>query len=449
MKIHCVGIGGIAISGIANIYKQKEYVVQGSDAEPSEITAGLKKQGIKVFVGHKVANITKDVDLVVYSEAVPQNNPELKKARRLKIRCISGAQALAELSAGYFTIAVSGMHGKSTTASMIAQILIKAGLDPTFVIGTKPGWRLGKGKHLIIEADDYQAKFLRYYPDTLVLTNIEKEHMDFFKNFQHIRKVFSKYVKQVKGFIVANKDDGNTLKILMSNFQFSIFKQKVKLYSLKDKDATKIKKILKVPGEHNISNALAALNAARLLKIDDEVSFKALSQYQGIWRRFQEKDFKIKNLKLKIVSDYAHHPTEIEATLQAAAERFKGKKIWLVFQPHQYQRTFYLFDKFVKTFQRAKNSFGLSELIITDIYTVEGRESQAIKKKVSSQKLVKAIDKIWAVYLPQDKILDYLKANLKGGEVIIIMGAGSIYKLVERFSTGTKLTNKKQRGRME
>ncbi|PIV47217.1 UDP-N-acetylmuramate--L-alanine ligase [bacterium (Candidatus Gribaldobacteria) CG02_land_8_20_14_3_00_41_15] len=433
MKIHFIGIGGIAISALANIYQQKRHTVAGSDAEASEITEELNKQGIKVFIGHKAANVTKNIDLVIYSEAVPQNNPELKEARRLKIRCSSGAEALAELSRDYFTIAVSGMHGKSTTASMIAQILIKAGLDPTFVIGTKPGFRLGKGKYLVIEADDYQAKFLHYHPDILVLTNIEEEHMDFFKNFSHIKKVFTQYLRQVKNFIIANGDDTGVKKVLIFNFQFSIFKPKINFYSLKDADAEKLKKILQVPGKHNISNALASLNTGRLLGINDKITLQALSEYKGVWRRFEEFPFKIKNLKLKIISDYAHHPTEIAATLQALAEKYPKQKKWVVFQPHQYQRTFYLFDNFVKTLRQAKNKYGINKLIITDIYTVEGRESQTIKQKVSSQKLVKAINKKWAVYQPEASLANYLKTNVGQWQVAAILGAGSVYKAADQL----------------
>jgi len=442
MKIHCIGIGGIAISALANIYQQKGHTVAGSDAEASEITEELKKQGIEFFIGHKTTNITKDIDLLIYSEAVPQNNPELKEARRLKIRCLSGAEALAELSRDYFTIAVSGMHGKSTTASMIAGILIKAGLDPTFVIGTKPGWRVGKGKYLVIEADDYQAKFLHYHPDILVLTNIEEEHMDYFKNFQHIKKVFSKYIKQVKGSIVANKDDKNTLKILISNFKFLISKQipspksqipKIVFYSLKDKEAKELKKILQIPGKHNVSNALASLNTGRLLGINDKIALQALGEYKGVWRRFEEFPFKIKKLKLKIVSDYAHHPTEIQATLQALKEKYGNERIWVIFQPHQYQRTFYLFDKFVKTLRQAQSKFGVDKLIITDIYTVEGRESQAIKQKVNSQKLVKAINQEWTTYQPEHSLSDYLKTFAGQWQVVAILGAGSVYKVVNQL----------------
>ncbi len=236
MKIHFIGIGGIGISGLAMIYKQKGNLVQGSDAEESEITQELQKQGVKVFIDHRKANLQSSEvkprrigsrtsieitavptvlpDLVIYSEAVPPENIELVEAKRLGIRCLSGAEALGELSREYYTIAISGMHGKSTTASMLAGILIKAGLDPTFLIGTKPGWRVGNSKYLVIEADDYQAKFLNYHPDILVLTNIEEEHMDFFQNLNHIIKIFGKYINQVKDYLIANTDDANVVKVL-------------------------------------------------------------------------------------------------------------------------------------------------------------------------------------------------------------------------------------------
>ncbi|MDD4990126.1 MAG: UDP-N-acetylmuramate--L-alanine ligase [Candidatus Pacebacteria bacterium] len=449
MKIHFIGIGGIGISGIASIYKQKGNIVSGSDEEASEITADLKKQGIGVFIGHKKTNIGDSPgtvpDLVIYSEAVPKSNIELKEAKQLKIKCLSGAMALAELAKDYFLIAVSGMHGKSTTASMISQILIKAGLDPTFIIGTKPGWRLGKSKYLIIEADDYQAKFLNYRPNILVLTNIEEEHMDYFQNLNHIMRIFRQYVGQVKDCVVANRDDKNVVKVL-ENIKYksknlNIKKPKTVFYSLRDKDAIKIKKILKVPGEHNISNALAALSVAKILGIKKGVALKAPSEYRGVWRRFEESELKIKNLKFKIISDYAHHPTEIKATFQALKERYGSpsaslranplgvKRTWVVFQPHQYQRTFYLFDSFVKTFQQAKNKFGIEKIIITDIYSVKGRESENIKKKVNSQKLVKAINRDFVEYIEQRKIGDYIKKNASDDMILAIIGAGDIYKL--------------------
>ena len=432
MKVHFIGIGGIGISAIACIYKQKNWIVSGSDEEQSEITDSLKKMDISVFIGHKADNLPIDATLVIYSEAVGENNPEIKEAKNLKIKCLSGAQALADLSKDYFLIAVSGMHGKSTTSSMIAQILTKAGLDPTFIIGTKPGWRLGKSKYLIIEADDYKAKLLNYNPDILVLTNIEEEHMDYFKNLSHILRVFLQYAKQVNGFIVGNKDNENVVKIF-EKLKTKNEKVKIKEYSLDDKEAKVLEKILKIPGKHNVSNALASLNVARVLGVKDEVSLQSLSEFKGIWRRFEESDLKIKNLKLKIISDYAHHPTEILATFQALQEKYGNiSRILVIFQPHQYQRTFYLFNNFVKTFQQAKN-FGIEKVVITDIYSVKGRESQEIKSKTNSQKLVEVINCKEVEYIAQSKLKNYIKKNIKEIDVLTIMGAGDIYKLSEQL----------------
>jgi len=182
-----------------------------------------------------------------------------------------------------------------------------------------------------------------------------------------------------------------------------------------------------VPGEHNVYNALAALTVARSLRISDKVSFEALSEYKCAWRRFEEKEFKIKSLKLKIIHDYGHHPTEVKATLQAAREKFPNKEIWCIFQPHQYQRTFYLFNDFVRVFSNAL----IDKLIITDIYDVAGREKKKIKQRISSEDLIKKIKRTQKLYLPMEEIKDYLKRNLKGGEVVIIMGAGDVYKLLD------------------
>ncbi|PIR72063.1 MAG: UDP-N-acetylmuramate--L-alanine ligase [Candidatus Nealsonbacteria bacterium CG10_big_fil_rev_8_21_14_0_10_36_24] len=412
MKIHFIGIGGIGTSALAQYYLAKGHDVSGSDLVSSEITDFLEKKGVKLL-----KQIPKDVELVIYSPAV-SNPPAGAK---------SYPEFLGELTKKYFTIAVSGTHGKSTTTAMIALILIKAGFDPTVIIGTKlkefgnSNFRMGESKYLVIEADEWQASFLNYWPKIIVLTNLEREHLDYYKNLNHVLRTFREYIKHLpeNGVLVANDDDKNINKIF--NFQFSIFNK----FSIKQKEAKKLRKILKVPGEHNVYNALAALTAARALKIPDKISFRALSEYRGAWRRFEEKELRIKNLKLKIISDYAHHPTEIKATLKAAREKFPDKIIWCLFQPHQYQRTFYLFDDFVKVFSGAS----VDRLIITNIYDVAGREKKEIKKKISSKKLIKKINKPWAIFLPKEKIKNYFINNLKGGEVVMIMGAGDIYKL--------------------
>jgi UDP-N-acetylmuramate--alanine ligase len=434
MKIHFIGIGGIGVSALARYYLENGHEVSGSDLVSSEITDALKKSGAKTFIGkHKAENIPKNVDLVIYSPAVPKTNPELKNALKiknlkLKIKILSYPQALGELTKKYFTIAISGTHGKSTATAMVALILIKAGFDPTVIVGTKvkefknSNCRVGKSQYLVIEADEHFASFLNYWPKIIVLTNIERDHLDFYKNLKNILKAFKKFISHLPkdGILIANKDDKNTQKIIKN------CGVRVSVYSLGQGEAKKLRKILKIPGEHNVANALAALAVARALKIPDKISFKVLSEYRGSWRRFEI----TKTLHPKpytLISDYAHHPTQIKATLQTAREQFPNSKIWVVFQPHQYQRTYYLFNDFVKVFKKAP----VDKIIVTDIFDVAGREEKEIKKKVSSEKLVKAINQKETIYISSiEKTANYLKKNLRGREVIIVMGAGNIYKLV-------------------
>jgi UDP-N-acetylmuramate--alanine ligase len=409
MKIHFIGIGGIGVSALAKYYLAKGHKVSGSDLVSSEITDTLKKQGAKITIGkHKATNVPKNAGMVIYSPAVRLNNLEFQRAKKLKIKCLSYPQALGELTKQYFTIAVSGTHGKSTTTSILGLSLTKAGFDPTVIVGTKlkefenSNCRVGKSKYLIIEADEHFASFLNYWPKIIVITNIEADHLDYYKNLKNLRKAFNEFIGHLPkdGVLITNK-------------------------SIDKRAFPKLKKTLKVPGAYNIYNASLALAVARTLKIPDQVSFKALSDYKGCWRRFEEKKAEINNKKIILVSDYAHHPTEIKATLKAAREKYPSKKIWCIYQPHQYQRTYYLFDDFVRVFKRAL----VNKLIITDIYDVAGREEKKIKEKVNSAEIVKAIKKPWAFHLPKEEIIDYLKENLKGGEVVIIMGAGDIYNL--------------------
>ncbi|MBZ9569880.1 UDP-N-acetylmuramate--L-alanine ligase [Patescibacteria group bacterium] len=472
MKIHFIGIGGIGVSALAQYYLAMGHKVSGSDLVSSEITKALKKKGAKLLIGkHETKNLPNDADLVIYSLAIPQKNPEIQKAKRLRVKIQSYPEALGELTKKYFTIAISGTHGKSTTTALISLILIKAGFNPTVVIGTKlkefgdSNFRMGKSpkgkplvshgarKYLVIEADEWQASFLNYWPKIIVLTNIEREHLDYFKNLNYILKTYKEYILRLPkdGILIVNKDGQNIKKLLTKIYTiyplsnallkypplFPTVVKNVVYYSLKQKGSKKLKKVLKIPGEHNVSNALAALAVARALKIPDKISFKALSEYRGSWRRFEI----TKTLYPKpctLISDYAHHPTEIKVTLKAAREKFPRKKIWVVFQPHQYQRTHYLFDDFVKVFREALKQTEdgplIDRLVITKIFDVAGREEKKIKRKVSSEKLIKAINKSWAIYIPEvEEVAEYLKKNLKGKEVVIIMGAGNIYKLCDLF----------------
>ena len=426
MKIHFIGIGGIGVSALAQFYVKQGYQVSGSDLASSEITQAMARAGVKVFNDQRAENIKSDLDLVVYSPAVKPENPEFAQAKKVGIELKSYPEALGQLTLDHKTIAVSGSHGKSTTTSMLALVLIKAGIDPTVIVGTKlkefdnSNFRAGKSEYLLVEACEYDGSFLNYKPHIAVVTNIDKEHLDYFKTFKNVIAEFKKFISKLPtdGFLIANKEDAHLVKISKGKF-------KTFYYATKQSEAVKIKKILKVPGAHNVSNALAVLQVARILGIKDSVTFKALAEFRGSWRRFEI----IKEKPFWVISDYGHHPTEVKATLNAAREKFAKQKIWCIFQPHQHQRTFYLFKDFVRLFRQV----AIDQLIITDIYDVAGREEKNINARVDSPMLVKKIARPNVMYLPKEEAEKFVKENIKKGEVVIVMGAGDIYKLVDKF----------------
>ena len=443
-KIHFIGIGGIGVSALAQYYLKRGHKVSGSDLIASEITDFLKKKGVTIMIGNNTEHIQKDFDLVIYSPAVKHNNLELLQAKSYNIKAISYPEALGELTKEYYTIAVSGSHGKSTTTAMVSLILIKAGIDPTVIVGTKlkefnnSNFRMGKSKYLVIEACEYDGSFLNYQPNIVVITNVDKEHMDYFKTFSNVKKTFKDFIKKLppNGYLVFNSDDPNARALNSlsarpsTKSKFGALVPVVKNsvgYSLRQKEAKKM--ILGIPGKHNVSNALAALSVARILKVPDSISFESLKQYQGSWRRFEIKQGKTNGKKITIISDYGHHPNEVLATLTAAREKYPKKKLWLIFQPHQYQRTYYLFKDFIKVFRKVN----IDQIIITDIYDVAGRETKAINTKVNSELLVKKIARNNIQYMNMNQVETYVKEHIKSGEVLIIMGAGNIYKLADKF----------------
>lgn len=435
MKVYFIGIGGIGISALAQYYLAKGNEVYGSDLVSSEITDLLKKKGATVVTGpQKEENLPEGIELVIYSPAVCIENPERREGEKLGIKIQSYPEALGDLTREYFTIAVSGTHGKSTTTAMISLILEKAGLDPTVIVGTKlkefggSNFREGKSEYLVIEADEWNASFLNYTPKIIVLNNIEEEHLDFYRDLGHILETYKEYVGHLSedGKIIVNNDDDN-IKVVIGDLEKKI----ITTFSISDKEADSLKRILKVPGEHNVYNALAALRVAQSLGVTDDVSLDALSEYEGVWRRFEVKEGEVNGKKITVINDYGHHPTEVRVTLEAAREKYPDKKIYCVFQPHQCQRTYYLFSSFVNAFK----NLPIDKAIITDIYDVVGREKIDVAKQVSSEKLVEVINSPDVTYLKEEDIKDYLERKLKGGEVLIIMGAGDIYKLADSFST--------------
>lgn len=438
-RIHIIGIGGIGTSALARFYLARKNKVSGSDLARSEITDALKKERACIFVGaHSGKNIPAKTDLVIFTAAAEKTNPELKEARARKIKMKSYAEALGELTKEYVTVAVAGTHGKSTTTAMISLMMAHAGLDPTVIIGTKlkefgnTNFRAGKSKYLVIEADEYAGSFWHYYPDIAVVTNIDADHLDFYKTITEVKRSFQKFLRNVfvkknmNGGVVLNKDD----KHLTSVAKFAFLKKKnlVRWFSRRDSEMNDVQKHLRVFGEHNRMNALAAYRVGELLGIPKQKIFEGLALYRGAWRRFE---YRGEFDGAKIFDDYAHNPAKVKAALAGAREQFPNKQIWCVFQPHQHERTKLLFNDFVKSFDNAHHT------ILLDIYQVAGRETRDKKKEVNSFQLAQAIakrNKTNAYYLPyRSQLRDFLKNSVGEHDVIMMVGAGDIWKLTDQL----------------
>ncbi len=403
-KIHFIGIGGIGVSAIAKLMLHQKKSVSGSDSALSEITQEIENKGGKIFIGHKAENLAKDTDLVVYSPAVTEENPEFKKAKELNIPTLSYPQFLGILSTQLWTIAVSGTNGKSTTTALTSLILEKDNFDPTVIVGSKiksftdGNLRVGKSKYFVVEACEYKESMLNLSPQIIVLTNIEEDHLDYYKDLSHIKKSFRAYIKSLpkNGVLIYNADDKNCVDIchcersqqakrgnlkitfgienpadvMAENIQVKNQKQ---VFTLKYKNKILGKIALNVPGIFNIYNALAAIAAALAIGVSFKSIQSALQDFTGIWRRYE---YIGEYQGAKIISDYAHHPTAIKDTLKATKEFFPDRRIISVFQPHSWNRTKKLFSQFVESFDDA------DIVILSKVYQVSGRENTA--DKVSS-----------------------------------------------------------------
>lgn len=432
LLVHFIGIGGIGVSALAKYYLSQGVRVSGSDLESSEITEELKNLGVKIFIGkHKKTNVSKDATHVIYTPAVSSKNPEFQiaKSRRLKVQ--SYPEAVGDMTKKYKTITVSGAHGKSTTTALTALILEEGYFDPTVIVGAKikefgnSNYRNGKGPYLVIEADEWSKSFLNYFPQIAVVTNIDAEHLDTYKTVAEVEKTFEKYLKKVpkNGVIVANADNERLKKIAQK------FGDRVVWYSLRDKEAGLVRKIIRIPGEHNVSNALAALRVGQILGVGEAHIMHALSRFSGAGRRFE---FKGRVDGATVFSDYGHHPSEIHATILAARERFPFRRVWCVYQPHQYQRLAYLWDGFLDAFDMA------DRVLLLPVYDVPGRETKKAKTSVSSLKLVKELSKRGKdVYHIKDfkEAKKFIYDNARSGDVILVMGAGNIYSLADGLSS--------------
>ncbi len=430
-SIHFIGIGGIGVSALAKYYLASGYRITGSDIKKTDITDELAKLGAEVATGpHKGTIIPRGTTRVIHTAAVPAGNPELRAAKRRRIPAHTYAEAIGELTKRYETITISGAHGKSTTTALAALVLEEGFCDPTVIIGAKvkefgdSNFRKGHGPYLVLEADEWNKSFLNYSPKIAVFTNIDAEHLDTYKNLDDIKAAFLEYTKKIPadGALIANWDDPNVKDVAWQSGK------KVIWYSEKDRDAAEIKKHLKIAGAHNLSNALAAVRLGALLGIPYPHILKAISGFQGVGRRFELKG--ITKNGAYIFSDYGHHPREIEATIRAARERFPMRRIWCVYQPHQYQRLHYLWDEFKTAFDMA------DRIMLLPVYDVAGRETetakQAVNAKLLAAELARRGKRATHHATFQSAKSEILKESHRG-DVILVMGAGDIYALADEL----------------
>ena len=441
--IHCIGIGGIGVSALAKILVSRGYIVTGSDMKESEMTDELEKLGIKVYIGHRAENV-EGADLIIYSAAIAPENPEIKRANELGIELASRAELLGTLMDEFKTsIAVSGTHGKTTTTSMVSLILEHADYKPTIFVGGNldeigGNVKVDIGDYFVAEACEYRDSFLKLRPDIEIILNIDSDHLDYFKDIEHIVESFSKFVSYVP-------DDGVIIAYDANPFVNEVIKghpnavtygyNRNSTYYISDiafadgmpsfhvnyngEDFGEIQ--LAIPGEHNILNATASFACCHMLGVPVDIIKKTLEHFTGTQRRFDIKG--VYGRGFKLVDDYAHHPTEIKATL-AAASNIPHNKVWCLFQPHTYTRTLALFNEFADAFTKA------DVLILADIYAA--REKNIYE--ISSGKLADEIKRVHpdkeVIYIDSfDGIADYVLENAEEGDLVITMGAGDIYKV--------------------
>ena len=446
-SVYFVGIGGISMSGLAEILADAGFSVSGSDQSRSALTEGLESKGIKVFYGQKYENITNDLDCVVFTSAVHPDNPEYIAAHEKGLPCLTRAELLGQLMLNYpVPIAVSGTHGKTTTTSMISEILLKAGADPTLSIGgilkTIGGnIRVGRSDYFVTEACEYTNSFLSLFPKIGIILNIEEDHLDFFKDLADIRRSFRRFAELLPqdGCLIINSSienlreltEGLRCRVLTFGMDssadyypsdISYDSQGHPSFTLHSPGGVVRSFSLQVPGEHNILNAEAAILLADLLSVDSEVTARALHGFSGTDRRFE---YKGTVNGVTVVDDYAHHPTEITATLRAAAN-YPHKTLWCVFQPHTYTRT----KAFLKDFAKALSL--ADRVVLADVYAARETDTLGISSRDLQQE-IRALGKECFYFPSFEEIENFLLENCIKGDLLITMGAGDVLKIGENL----------------
>ena len=439
-RVHMIGIGGVSMSGIAEILKHWGFSITGSDCAESEITEKLKKDGIPIVIGHDVSLVSQ-ADIVVYTAAIQKTDEELVKAKELGIPTIERADFLGLLTKAFDdTICVSGTHGKTTTTSMISMCFLEAGLDPSIQVGATlkaidGNYRIGNSDYFIIEACEYVESFLKFYPKSEIILNIDDDHLDYFKNMENIFNAFVKYVKLLpkNGLLVVNSDNS------YCNQLHKYTTARVVTYGIENEKANYVARnitfdkngfahfdvyhnnyfyasiILSIPGEHNVSNALACIALCDNYGLDKADIKEALHKYTGAHRRFE---FVGQYNGASIYDDYGHHPTEIKATAMALKKK-QYHHSWVVFQPHTYSRTKSHLNEFATVLTNFDN------IIVTDIYAARESDTYGVTAKDIVDKITEAGKK--AYYLPDfKKIITFLKKNVEKDDIILTLGAGTV-----------------------
>lgn len=442
--IHFIGIGGISMSGLAEILLVEGYAVSGSDRDASPIIDKLQKQGAEIYIGHNAKNIL-GADLVVYTDAIAKDNVELLEAKKLGICTVDRGTFLGKLMKNYNkSIAVSGTHGKTTTTSMLATVLDKTDLDPTILLGGEldeigGNVKIGSNNLILTEACEYKGNILKYQPTLAIILNMEEDHLDYFKDINHIVNTFAKYANGIgeDGYLVINVDDENSQRVIDSskcnivtfginnkadytaeNITFT--KGGYPKFVLNIKDREKYLVTLNVMGIHNVYNALATFATTHAYEIPIENVIEAMKGYYGTHRRLENKG-SINDVK--IIDDYAHHPTEIKMSLKALKNATKNR-LWCVFQPHTYSRMKFLLESFSQSFYDA------DKVIVTDIYAAREVDNDLVHSRDLVELLVK--NGVDAIYIDSFEIIkNYLFSHMEKGDTIVTMGAGNIYKLGE------------------
>jgi len=444
--VHFIGIGGIMMSGIAEMLKERDYIVTGSDQQESERCKNLMDKGVKIFIGHHQDHVH-GADLVVYSSAVPETNPEYLEAKERHIPILSRAEMIGHLMPEYNTsIAIAGAHGKTSTTSMVSNILNASDYNPTVLVGgiTKnrgSNVQIGDQSVLLLEACEYRENFLSFNHNLGVILNIDEDHLDYYDDMEHIISAFIKFAKKIpeEGVLVLNNDDYNARKVAShiscdlltfgintestyqaKNITFDNHGHpKFDVYKKDDLYGTFL---LKVPGQHNIYNALAAIASADALDIPVETSIQAMKSYQGTQRRFEILG---EYGDATIIDDYAHHPNEIKATL-AAAKKIPHQKITAIFQPHTYTRTSELLLQFATAFSEA------DQVIITDIYAAREVNTVNVHSKDLVQAIAEEHDKVKYIETFDD-IVTYVQSTIQENDLVLTLGAGNIRLVGEQI----------------